>query len=288
MRRGSGDVIEYPIEAHFVEGLSPLEFFFSTYGSRASLVDKKIQIAPAGDFTRRLVYCAYNLRITEPDCGVAASERSILACHTSRGLCQQCYGEALDTGALPPIGLPVGLLAATAIGERGTQLSLRTFHTGGVKGDNITQGLPHISALLENRVVEIPRERWEKYCPAAQVPDGATHVRCRLGTAAPGEALAIIVGEAYRNYTPEDLPPHLFAVILRAMIDPKEGRIRGLTQAARANLRPLERVAFRNAIQMAADNAKTQDHVEATDHAETRTPATICGLLERLMAARLD
>ncbi|MFM1654452.1 DNA-directed RNA polymerase subunit beta' [Brevibacillus sp. B_LB10_24] len=77
--------------------------------------------------------------------------RNVLACRTSHGVCKQCYGRNLATGAEVEIGEAVGIIAAQSIGEPGTQLTMRTFHTGGVAGDDITQGLPRIQELFEAR-----------------------------------------------------------------------------------------------------------------------------------------
>ncbi|WP_139492804.1 DNA-directed RNA polymerase subunit beta' [Brevibacillus dissolubilis] len=77
--------------------------------------------------------------------------RNVLACRTSHGVCKLCYGRNLATGAEVEIGEAVGIIAAQSIGEPGTQLTMRTFHTGGVAGDDITQGLPRIQELFEAR-----------------------------------------------------------------------------------------------------------------------------------------
>jgi len=77
--------------------------------------------------------------------------RTVLTCRTSHGVCKRCYGRNLATGAEVEIGEAVGIIAAQSIGEPGTQLTMRTFHTGGVAGDDITQGLPRIQELFEAR-----------------------------------------------------------------------------------------------------------------------------------------
>ncbi len=78
--------------------------------------------------------------------------RSILTCNTEKGVCQKCYGRNLATGNLVEIGEAVGVMAAQSIGEPGTQLTMRTFHTGGVAGgEDITQGLPRVQELFEAR-----------------------------------------------------------------------------------------------------------------------------------------
>jgi DNA-directed RNA polymerase subunit beta' len=77
--------------------------------------------------------------------------RSVLSCRTRHGVCKMCYGRNLATGQHVEIGEAVGIIAAQSIGEPGTQLTMRTFHTGGVAGDDITQGLPRIQELFEAR-----------------------------------------------------------------------------------------------------------------------------------------
>lgn len=77
--------------------------------------------------------------------------RSVLSCRTQHGVCIKCYGRNLATGKMVEIGEAVGIIAAQSIGEPGTQLTMRTFHTGGVAGDDITQGLPRIQELFEAR-----------------------------------------------------------------------------------------------------------------------------------------
>jgi len=77
--------------------------------------------------------------------------RSVLSCRTQHGVCRKCYGRNLATGKHVEIGESVGIIAAQSIGEPGTQLTMRTFHTGGVAGDDITQGLPRIQELFEAR-----------------------------------------------------------------------------------------------------------------------------------------
>ncbi len=77
--------------------------------------------------------------------------RSVLTCRARHGVCIKCYGRNLATGKMVEIGEAVGIIAAQSIGEPGTQLTMRTFHTGGVAGDDITQGLPRIQELFEAR-----------------------------------------------------------------------------------------------------------------------------------------
>ena len=77
--------------------------------------------------------------------------RSAFTCNTKHGVCKKCYGRNLATGDEVEVGEAVGIIAAQSIGEPGTQLTMRTFHTGGVAGDDITQGLPRIQELFEAR-----------------------------------------------------------------------------------------------------------------------------------------
>lgn len=77
--------------------------------------------------------------------------RSVLSCRARHGVCKICYGRNLATGKHVEIGESIGIIAAQSIGEPGTQLTMRTFHTGGVAGDDITQGLPRIQELFEAR-----------------------------------------------------------------------------------------------------------------------------------------
>jgi DNA-directed RNA polymerase subunit beta' len=77
--------------------------------------------------------------------------RSAFTCNTRHGVCKKCYGRNLATGSQVEVGEAVGIIAAQSIGEPGTQLTMRTFHTGGVAGDDITQGLPRIQELFEAR-----------------------------------------------------------------------------------------------------------------------------------------
>lgn len=77
--------------------------------------------------------------------------RSVFNCNTNHGVCKKCYGRNLATGREVEVGEAVGTIAAQSIGEPGTQLTMRTFHTGGVAGDDITQGLPRVQEIFEAR-----------------------------------------------------------------------------------------------------------------------------------------
>ena len=81
--------------------------------------------------------------------------RSVFECKTKHGVCARCYGADLATGLPVNVGEAVGIIAAQSIGEPGTQLTMRTFHTGGVAGADITQGLPRVEELFRRAV------RWQ-------------------------------------------------------------------------------------------------------------------------------
>ncbi|GAA0745857.1 DNA-directed RNA polymerase subunit beta' [Clostridium oceanicum] len=86
------------------------------------------------------------------DAGIKEVEiRSVFACKTKHGVCSKCYGRDMATSQKIKIGEAVGIIAAQSIGEPGTQLTMRTFHTGGVAGSDITQGLPRVEELFEAR-----------------------------------------------------------------------------------------------------------------------------------------
>jgi len=209
----AGETLDFPIIPSNKEGLSPLEYFVTTHGSRKGLADTALNTARAGYLTRRLVYVADNAIITEEDCGTKegrtikrenisgfdislsknikgrtlaenvldpkgkvlfkkgtllsredankierleveeVSVRSPLSCKSTRGLCRQCYGIDLGRNELVCLGEPVGIVAAQAIGEPGTQLTMRTFHAGGIAsvGGDITMGLPRVEEVFERR-----------------------------------------------------------------------------------------------------------------------------------------
>jgi DNA-directed RNA polymerase subunit beta' len=213
MANPKGEIIERPIKANFMEGLSVLEYFISTHGARKGLADTALRTADSGYLTRRLVDVAQDVIVRIDDCKtkdlvemaifrdgqepnpnllgrVAAKKfttkrgrellkrgdlidhaelqelaeafepsdpeavvpvRSVLKCEAESGVCRQCYGVMPATGDLVEIGDAVGIIAAQSIGEPGTQLTMRTFHTGGVAGLDITQGLPRVVELFEAR-----------------------------------------------------------------------------------------------------------------------------------------
>lgn len=214
----AGETIEFPILSCMKEGLTPIEYFITTHGSRKGLTDTALNTAKAGYLTRKLFVVAQDVMITEEDCGakegivvttasasgidvqiskgirgrflaadvvdkdkkvmfkkghllskldaVKVQEsgttevfvRSPLTCKSVSGICQHCYGLDLGKHEVVGLGEAVGTVAAQAIGEPGTQLTMRTFHTGGVSsvGGDITQGLPRVEELFEKRSPKSP------------------------------------------------------------------------------------------------------------------------------------
>ncbi len=209
----TGRTIEEPVRASFREGLTVLEYFTSTHGTRKGLADTALRTADSGYLTRRLVDVSQDVIVREEDCGtpsgvtvsairggneviegladriigrvlardvlhpqtgevLAAADsevdeetaaavegagveeveiRSVFSCRCRFGVCAKCYGRNLATGHMVDVGEAVGIIAAQSIGEPGTQLTMRTFHLGGVAGDDITQGLPRVEELFEAR-----------------------------------------------------------------------------------------------------------------------------------------
>jgi DNA-directed RNA polymerase subunit beta' len=92
-----------------------------------------------------------NIRLLIESGVTTVKVRSVLTCEAVTGTCAMCYGRSLASGKLVDVGEAVGIVAAQSIGEPGTQLTMRTFHTGGVAGDDITQGLPRVVELFEAR-----------------------------------------------------------------------------------------------------------------------------------------
>jgi len=214
----AGETIEFPVIGSMKEGLTPIEYFITTHGSRKGLTDTALNTAKAGYLTRRLFDVAQDIIITEADCktkesiciknngefesGVSVAKhirgrtlaadvvnkagevifkkghllkkdeaqqvehegvgevyvRSPLTCRTVHGVCAECYGSDLGKGELIGLGEAVGTVAAQAIGEPGTQLTMRTFHSGGTAsvGGDITQGLPRVEEVFEKRKPKSP------------------------------------------------------------------------------------------------------------------------------------
>lgn len=214
----AGDTIEFPVISSTKEGLTPIEYFITTHGSRKGLTDTALNTAKAGYLTRKLFDVGQDVLITEEDCktkenilikmesasGMEASiaknirgrilaedlsdsnknllfkkghllskndavkvekngirevyVRSPLVCKSMRGICSICYGVDLGKDKLIDVGEAVGTIAAQAIGEPGTQLTMRTFHSGGIAsvGGDITQGLPRVEEVFEKRKPKNP------------------------------------------------------------------------------------------------------------------------------------
>lgn len=141
---------ERKFKCSLVQGMEWKDVFDSSWNARSSMCDKKLGTARSGGLTRALVFALQHLRISERACSCPDGERSVLTCRSfPAGICQKCYGR-LPTGEDAPIGFPAGLIAALAIGERGTQVSMKSAHSGG--GNNnfnsvrslIYTGMAHI------------------------------------------------------------------------------------------------------------------------------------------------
>ncbi len=213
IQKATGDILEFPVISSIKEGLTPIEYFITTHGSRKGLTDTALNTAKAGYLTRKLFDVGQDVIITDYDCGSKESisikkesasgmETSIgknirgrvlaqdvldsnnnlifkkghllskkdafkiekegvnevlvkspLTCKSAQGICTQCYGVDLGKDQLVGLGEAVGTIAAQAIGEPGTQLTMRTFHSGGIAsvGGDITQGLPRVEEVFEKR-----------------------------------------------------------------------------------------------------------------------------------------
>ena len=111
-----------------VAGMTPEMAFWAAMNSRSSMCDKKLGTPKAGYLTRRLVFLLWAFKVSMHDCLSAVESRSVLTCRVDSGCCARCYG-LLPDGQWPKVGFPAGLIAAQSIGERGTQLSMQSFHT---------------------------------------------------------------------------------------------------------------------------------------------------------------
>jgi len=214
----SGETIEFPILSCSKEGLTPIEYFITTHGSRKGLTDTALNTAKAGYLTRRLFDVSQDVIIREEDCktklGIAITNetfsgievqigkhvkgrflaedvkdkegntlfkkgdyinkydgekieaagvssvivRSPMTCETVNGVCIKCYGNDLGNNKIINLGEAIGTVAAQAIGEPGTQLTMRTFHAGGTAsvGGDVTQGLPRVEEVFEKRKPKNP------------------------------------------------------------------------------------------------------------------------------------
>lgn len=120
---------KFHIKGSLIGGMTWDDVFWSSFNARASMCDKKLNTGKAGDLTRRLVYALRPVTVSCSDCKRKDGVRSVLTCKCKDGVCAECYG-ALPGGVKPGVGYPAGLVAAQAIGERGTQLSMKSAHVG--------------------------------------------------------------------------------------------------------------------------------------------------------------
>ncbi len=212
------ETIEFPIIASYREGLTPIEYFTTTHGSRSGLADTALNTARAGYLTRKLFDVAQDAIITAEECGTSegvkigrlnafgidadmskavrgrflskdvvdaegkvmfpkgafltqpdalrieesgieeAWVRSPLTCKLTYGICQHCYGADVTRWELVDLGEAVGTVAAQAIGEPGTQLTMNTKHAGGAAaaGGDVVQGLPRVEEVFERRIPKNP------------------------------------------------------------------------------------------------------------------------------------
>lgn len=217
------DIIEVPIKRSFIEGLSVIEYFNSSYGARKGMTDTAMKTSKSGYMTRKLVDAAQEVIVKSEDCGankclcveaiynsnnsvavktlqeritykcayedikdpssgdviVSANEiifpeaadrivsagikkvnvRSVLYCQQNQGVCQRCFGADLTTRKLIEIGTAIGVISAQSVGEPAIQLTMRTFHSGGVAGDaNISKGFERLRQLFEI----VSPKKWEQ------------------------------------------------------------------------------------------------------------------------------
>ena len=263
----TGRIIDFPITSAFKEGLSPIEYFITTHGSRKGLADTALNTAKAGYLTRRLVDVAQDVVVTTEDCGTKEGKmmrkdnvlgieislakqlrgrvlagditladgtvthkrgfivtkeealkieasgvqevfvRTPLTCKMGYGICQMCYGIDLGRNHLVKEGEAVGIVAAQAIGEPGTQLTLRTFHAGGVAGVDITAGLPRIEEIFERR---LPKN------PAVVTHEDGTVIDIRINK---DERVIVVLNDTKvdgkSNELEYTLPPHRLPVVVK-------------------------------------------------------------------------
>ncbi|MFT4035290.1 MAG: DNA-directed RNA polymerase subunit beta', partial [Patulibacter sp.] len=147
----SQDVIVREEDCGTTEGIDlPV---FADDGSINENVIGRFPIDGAGDLSTdaEITKAAFEAHAAGAAQGDTIAVRSVLKCRADTGVCQRCYGRSMATGQTAQIGDSVGIIAAQSIGEPGTQLTMRTFHTGGVAGADITSGLPRIVELFEAR-----------------------------------------------------------------------------------------------------------------------------------------
>ncbi|MBS6476100.1 MAG: DNA-directed RNA polymerase subunit beta', partial [Clostridiales bacterium] len=315
----SGRTIEIPIKANFREGLTVLDFFISSHGTRKGLADTALRTADSGYLTRRLVDVCQDVFVGEEDCQVThpsavtpkgvwvedivyekavieplrsrikgrvsvdelknpftgevivhANElisdqqadaivaagytrvqiRSVFTCRCEHGVCAKCYGADMSSNRLVSLGETVGIIAAQSIGEPGTQLTMRTFHTGGVAGTDITQGLPRVEEIFEARKpkvlavladisgeVKINNRGKGQYQVTITAPDGDTRIYNTGYNVVP----TVVDGqhvEAGDELTPGSLNPHDLL------------RIKGVQQLQSYLLREVQTVYKRQSVEI--------------------------------------
>ncbi len=160
----SGDVREVKVRNNNIKGIE-VEAITEGTGVIESLKDRIVGRVAAEEITDPAtgeVIVKLNDEISEELADKVAKVReqvlirSVLTCKSQYGVCIKCYGRNLATGHMVDVGEAVGIIAAQSIGEPGTQLTMRTFHTGGVAGEDITQGLPRVEELFEARKPKRP------------------------------------------------------------------------------------------------------------------------------------
>ena len=159
--------------------------------------------------------------------------RSVLCCRSERGVCQYCYGRSLATNELVAIGEVVGIIAAQSIGEPGTQLTMRTFHTGGVAGADITHGLPRVVELFEARKPK-GQAKITQYSGIVHIEEGDKARRVIILDPETGEEL------------------HSYAVGRRVELMVKEGqRVEAGDQLYEGSLNPHELLKYKGVLETA-------------------------------------
>jgi DNA-directed RNA polymerase subunit beta' len=192
--RAESDQILEPLNKRLIGRYTAAPFYDPETGTLILDANTPIEASTADEIA--------SLLAKHPDASIIV--RSPLTCAAKHGLCRYCYGWSLATGGLVDLGEAVGIIAAQSIGEPGTQLTMRTFHTGGVAGSDITQGLPRVEELFEARVpkevaliaeidgvVKIEREETETRITVASTEEEATE-RIPLPE---GYAVAVASGE---------------------------------------------------------------------------------------------
>ncbi|MFH1535532.1 MAG: DNA-directed RNA polymerase subunit beta' [Patescibacteria group bacterium] len=164
---------------------------------------------------------------------VKVRARSPLTCEARYGICSACYGFDLTTRELVKIGTPIGVVAAQAIGEPGTQLTMRTFHTGGIVGLDITQGLPRVEELFEARIPKVvaPMSEIAGKVSVVDGEDGGVRIRVRT-TSKPHEEREYIIPATATLLVEEGQLIDAGTVLASGHVDVKETlRIQGLRAA---------------------------------------------------------